>query len=674
MNRKSLLYIMLLLLTAVLLPAQSDEAVTIEVSPNPVGRNDRFGITIQVPVEDSSMVVIDEPELSDEILLLRGPYIRPVYIEGPSGERVPRTEITYLYRCSGTGRYGIGTYRISGLDRVYQTEPQLLEVGVYRNRQLVIPLELEWSLSDTTAYVGQNIVSVVNVLEQPEIRMFEDVRIGSPAEGFFEAAEGVGSINSVERGGRTLYEIPVAGYMFTPSTPGRVVLPQAIIYSQDGQAVSDRPAIEVRALPERVQASGAVGNFLLTARMGAEEVQQGEQVQLFVRIEGTGNLNYLQFPELQLEGFSQLQAEETADYVPTQQGYKGSREYVYTLVAEDAGTKRVSVNEMNAVQPDTGRIYSTRGYSFSVNVAAGGNEYESVEGEGGFGFSPIDPEAMKRAEISTRFMQIESYAWLLPGPLLLLLFLLLKRRKTAMILPILLLLSFGAAEFEREPLLQAIESAGEAYRQESYQSAEGLYLEAVRLRPDVPDLRYNAALAALRRGDVGAAVLYARTALTIQPMNETYKEFLDYISQEYGITTEIELPFPFHPDLFLLVLTLLVNAAGFLGIVYLFRQKNGYFITAALLIVACVVVGIGFSYSISQANRDIGVVVIQREAAPPVKKIPRIEASDAFNLKDGELIRIKGEAGEFYFIETGLGQKGWILKNGVDPVPGLPQL
>ncbi|MFW5711481.1 MAG: BatD family protein [bacterium] len=674
MSRNFVLYIVFLCFAAAGLFAQSENGVKLEVSPNPVGRDDRFGVTIQVPIEDSSTVEVEEPDLSSDILLLRGPYIRPVYIDGPDGERIQHTEISYLYRCSGTGRYEIDPYRIIGADRVYQTDPQLLEVGVYRNRQLVIPLELEWSLSDTSAYVGQNIISVINALEQPEIRLFEDVRVGSPSEGFFEAAEGVGSINRIERGGRTLYEIPIAGYMFTPSTPGQVVLPQARVNYQDGQAVTDRPTIEVRPLPERVRESGAVGNFLLTARLEKQEVRRGEQVQLIVKVEGTGNLNYLQFPKLELDGFSQLQAEEASEYVPTQQGYQGSREYVYTLAAEETGRKRIRVSALNAVQPQTGRVYATRSPSFSVEVLSGNTDTETAEGEGELAFTPIELDSMRRAEISTRFMQLDSYVWLLPGPLLLLLFLLLKRRKTTLVLPVLLLLSFGAAEFDSDQVVQTIENAREAYRRESYKNAESLYLEALRLRPDVPDLRYNAALAAYQKGDIGAAVLRARTALTLQPMNETYKAFLDFVSQEYGITTEIDLPFPFHPDLFLLVLSLLVNAAGFLGIIYLFRQKNGYFIVAALLLLISVVVGIGFSYSIAQANRDIGVIVIQREAAPPIKKIPREDSSDAFTLKDGELVRIKGETGEFYFIETGLGQKGWVYKAGIDPVPGLPQL
>lgn len=674
MGRKIFLYIALLVAAAVGLSAQSEEGISIEVSPNPVGMNDRFGVTLQVPIEDSSMVEVEEPELSSDILLLRGPYIRPVYVDGPSGERIPRTEITYLYRCAGTGRYEIGPYRVSGTDRVYTTSPQLLEVGVYRNRQLVIPLELEWSLSDTSAYVGQNIVGIVNALEQPEIRIFEDVQVGSPSEGFFQPAEGVGSINRVARGGRTLYEIPIAGYMLTPSTPGRIVLPQARVNYQDGQAVSDRPAIQVQPLPERVQESGAVGTFLLSAEMEKQELRQGEQVLLTVRVEGTGNLNYLQFPELQLEGFTQLQAEESSDYVPTQQGYQGHREYTYTLAAEEPGMKRVQVPSLSAVQPQTGRVYATRSYSFSVEVLSESTETGSARDESGFAFAPIEPAAMQQAEISIRFTQLESYAWLLPGPLLLLLFSLLRRRRIALILPALLLLSFGAAEFTSEPVVRTISKARAAYGQESYNTALSLYLEAVRLRPDVPELRYNAALSAFRTEDIGAAVLYARTALTIQPMNATYKAFLEFLAREYGINTDIEPPFPFHPDLFLLILTLLVNAAGFLGIIYLFRHNNGFFIAAALLLVASVVVGIGFSYSIVQSNRDIGVMVIQREAVPPVKKIPRIESSDAFNLKDGELVKIKGTAGEFYFIETGLGQKGWVLKDGVDPVPGLKKL
>jgi len=671
MRKTLFLHIVFLVLVSTSVHAQNNSGVSMEISPNPVGRNDRFGITIEVPVSDASMVVVDEPQLDNNMVLLRGPYIRPVTGTGPSGEKLTRTEITYVYRCEDTGRFEIGPYRISGIDRVYTTEPQLMEVGVYRNRQLIIPLELEWRISENTAYVGQNIVSVLTALEQPEIRIFEDVTVGTPEEGFFQSAEGVGSINRLKRGGKTLYEVPVAGFMLTPSTTGRIALPQGRVNYENGQAVSDRPVLEVLPLPEEVRKSGAVGAFRLGAELEKREVGVGERTTLVVRIEGTGNLNYVDFPELQLEGFSVLQDEESSDYVPTQKGYKGVREYTYTLVAEEAGQRSVRIPSMKGINPDSDRIYSTRSFTFDVEVVSQSAETAKEEDGAGFQFTPIPMDSMGRGEITTRFATIESYLWLLPGPLLFFLFLLLTRRKLAALIPLLLLLSFGAAEFNSESVVVTIEEARQAYEDGDYSTAEILYLEGVRMRPDVPDLHYNAALSAFQKGSVGSAVLYTRTALTLEPMNTTYDAFLEYVSQEKGINTDIEPPFLFHPDFFLFLVTIFVNMAGFLGIIYLFRRKNGYFIVAAFMLFLSVVIAIGFVYSIVESNKKVGVVVIQEDSIPPVKKIPRESASNSFTLKDGEVVKIKGRAHQFYFIETGLGQKGWILKDVLKPVPRM---
>src|SRR6056297_1227547 len=463
MRKLIFVQVVALFLTAAFLQAQNGNEVQVEVSPNPVGRGDRFSVTIQVPVEDSSMVEVEEPGFDDAIMLLRGPYVRPVNTSGSTGERVTRTEITYIYRSDDTGRYEIGPYRITGVERVYTTEPHLLEVGVYRNQQLFIPLELEWSLSDETAYVGQNVVSVLNALEQTEISMFEGISVGSPSEGFFQMAEGLGSINRQRRGGETLYEIPVAGYIFTPSSPGSIALPQARMSYTHGQAVSGRPEIQVLPLPESVQESGAVGDFSLFAEIEKREVRQGDRVSLTVRVEGTGNLNYLQFPDIQLDGFAQLQVEESSDYVPTQNGYRGSRTYTYSLAAEEPGQKRITVPSLKAVQPASGRVYSSRSFTFSMDIIPERRGTVEEQDSTGFGFAPRRITTMQSSEISTRFTQLASYGWMLPGPLLFLFFLLLRRKKLVLLGSLVFLLSFGAAEFTSETAVQTIENAYQAY-------------------------------------------------------------------------------------------------------------------------------------------------------------------------------------------------------------------
>ena len=111
-----------------------------------------------------------------------------------------------------------------------------------------------------------------------------------------------------------------------------------------------------------------------------------------------------------------------------------------------------------------------------------------------------------------------------------------------------------------------------------------------------------------------------------------------------------------------------------MGIIYLFRQKNGYFIIAAFMLLASIVMGIGLLYSVVQSNQEVGVIAAADETIPTVKKIPHIESSDAFTVKEGELVKIKGAAEGFFFIETGLGRKGWILQEELISVPSLKNL
>ncbi|MGC9312766.1 MAG: hypothetical protein ACP5IA_08720 [Sediminispirochaetaceae bacterium] len=116
---------LLLLLAAVATPlsAQQGRQISLDISPNPVGRGDRFGVTIVAEIEDPSMIDVTQPDLSEDIVLLRGPYVRPVWSEEGDGEERRQTEITYLYRCDATGRFEIGPYRIITPRRIFSTEP-----------------------------------------------------------------------------------------------------------------------------------------------------------------------------------------------------------------------------------------------------------------------------------------------------------------------------------------------------------------------------------------------------------------------------------------------------------------------------------------------------------------------------------------------------------------------
>ena len=276
--------------------------------------------------------------------------------------------------------------------------------------------------------------------------------------------------------------------------------------------------------------------------------------------------------------------------------------------------------------------------------------------------------------MSIRFQSWIEYLWLLPGPIVFLIFLFLKRKRAVLTVLLLFLLSFTTADFMTDSMADRLAAAEEAYETEEYHTAELLYEELIAEHPNIPGLYFNAALSAYHQEKIGKAVLYARTAMVEQPMEQRFHRFLDYLDQQYGIVTQIDLPFSFHPDFFFFLFGIFLNAAGFLGVFYLFKRKNSLFIMGLLMVVISIVMLIGMSYSIQASKNETAVVMSPDSGVYEVKKIPKNTSGADFLLQPGETVNIKGGTDQFYFITTSLGQKGWIQKSFVRLIPTIVEL
>ncbi len=637
---------------------QTEPKMTVELSPNPVGRGDRFSVTIEVPNPGFSDVEVEAPELDESIGILRGPYIRPFYEYPEEGDRIEKSRITYVYAPRETGRFEIGSYRIETKEQVFRTEPRLLEAGVYHRREIVVPPQLQWRVPKKEVYVGENLSCILEVAGEPEIAIFENIAVEKPAEGFFERAPELGEIKRESRAGVPLYTIPVDGYLFTPSAPGEVRIPAASLTKEGVSSRTGEIVIEVSPLPQVLKDSGAIGNFSLTASVDREELSEGQELHLRVRIEGTGNLNYLRLPDPRAEGFRVLGEEEQSQMEPSAEGFRGYREVTYTLLAEEAGSEVLSVPRMAVMRPEAGTVYRLGGEQFTLNVESVAGAGEQAGGEKEFPFSLKELSEMSRMDDTSRYTMPLNYLWLLPGPLTFLLFLLLRRKKLGVLtLSFVCFLSFAAPPPEDA---EHFSRGVEAYEQGSYSDAMVQFELALEEYPYYPDLYYNAALAAYKNGDIGKAVYFGREAVYLSPGKSDYTRLLSYIEEENEFGRRVPLPFPIHPDLLFLTLTITINAAGFVGVVYLYKRRNMLFIAANLFLVVTLAAGIALGVAAHSRSNRAGVVMWRDTSA---QVIPRIESPPAFPLTEGQTVLIIGKSAPFYFVENSLGQKGWLLEH-----------
>jgi hypothetical protein len=428
--------------------------------------------------------------------------------------------------------------------------------------------------------------------------------------------------------------------------------------------------VEVVPLPDEVEENGIVGDFDVSANIDREQIRVGENVRLRVMIRGTGNLNYLRLPPPELEGWTVVSEEENEAYEAGIDGYEGYREKVYTLSPDAEGRKRIRLPEFSAINPSTDRIYSLGGEQFEVLVEGASVGIAAEGGEGAFPFEPRGIACGSEAEPPMLYSSPLEYLWMLPGPFVFFVFYLLRRRRSAAVTASLLSLSFLLISSAAPPveMSERAEQGLGAYASGDWETSYASFRAVLQDERYCPDAAYNLALSAYRMDRVGEAVYFARSAIHSLPSQQEYRDFLAYIEETEELAQHDLFPWPVHPDMILLFLVISINFSGFIGVVYLFTRKNGFFIAAMLLFVVSIALGSALAYSVHSRTREVAVALTEDVA---VKTIPRTTSSRAFVLKEGESAHILGRSEPFLFVRTVLGRRGWVREEQVGLV-GVP--
>jgi hypothetical protein len=666
----------LLLLFAVV-PSSADEPeiLSFTIEPNPVGRGDRFGILILMDYPNPEGLTVREPQLPEGLEIRGGPSLRPATYDSADGLR-KAVSIGYTLRGNVTGRTAVGSFEIESAEgEIVKTPERLVSIGLYRNRRLYIPLEVEWVGVPDRAYVGQAIPVIVGLQRQTSISGIDRVAIERPGNGVFAEAAGVGDIESTTVGDATLFNLPAAAYIWTPATSGRATLPSCSVTVGDLTGWSPEERVAVMPLPDQVVSTGAVGWFDFRASVDTTSVMRGEEVILFLRIEGRGNLNYLQVPDPRIDTAVQTSRDEISDFQPSMYGYTGSRfiEYRY-LPDETAAEIFIDVPDFSWVQPNTEEVHRTAGDVFRVGIRAEG-EIEEDSDVREFPFEPESVEELTGVLLSYRYRDRENLLWLIPGFLFFLVFLILPKQ----VLPLLfLVLLFGGIPFvdRAGPTgpIQAdpeVEPSSETYATDlvrlgrnhydagEFAEAADAYALAARVKPDLPGLLYNESLALYRSGDVSGAVTQVWKALVQVPGRMKYRRLLKWIESEEGLHRQLPPPFRLHPEIPYWAGIVLLNA---LFVVATLHRRSPKGITLILLISISALVllaATGFTITGLSRNRAVAVVVSE-ESGTEVKRIPKETTDEWFRFPAGQTLYVKGKSGRLFLVKTADGLLGWV--------------
>lgn len=664
----ALLLLPVLLVSAPPAAAQADEdserliRSTIEADDLVPGETARLVMSVSVPSDVEAEEIRDEVEITLPTLPPRVDFdpeeeVRRVRREVGAGNRsVVEIEMPLVLRSAG--RAVIPAVRLDAPWGTFRTDPHLLEIP--RSAGGEVPFDASWTTPGETVYVGQTVSLYLEVSGITEFVLPENVEVGAPSDALLEEVRGLGSVETRTVGGKTLYQYPAATYLFTPTLSGDVEIPDGVVAAQGLQRSVDSTELSVSPLPESVSETGAVGTFHMSAHLDPRELPVGESATLTVRVEGTGNLLFLQFPEVAGEGLVITETGTSTDVTPSEDGYRGSRTARYRVTPRESGARELSVAAFPYLEPGSGEVRQASGETFLLNSLAVAGD----TGEDGTEAAPLElltVEEIKSLQSSDLYRRPWFYLIALPPVLAIPVLAILRRR-----VPRLAALLGGSVLFLVAATLPVpvdmLEAGAAAFEDGDYPAARSRFMEAMEERPENAGIHYNLALADARAGRTGEAVFHLRESVRLAPHFHRGWEVLQTVEQRAGLERQVEpMRFP-HPDYFAVILIALVYVAAVFTVL-LWRTRRGVMaIVLSLTLGIMVLIGGAFAYSLYTRGRNVAVVSVTQA---PITKIPDDQAQPWLSLPAGTAVMPVARYRSYVLIRTGYGVEGWTRDSDV---------
>ena len=184
-------------------------------------------------------------------------------------------------------------------------------------------------------------------------------------------------------GGERYRRFPVLRKLLFPTRAGTLTIPPSTMrigipaqgFFDDGGMVERQTkpvVVEVKPLPDEPGFSGAVGKFKTTATLDRSSVPLGEAALLRFRVEGTGNLKWIdRAPSPDVEGARVYPPQVKSDLETTPEGVRGSRTWEFVVVPETSGPLEIPPVPFSYFDPGAGRIVTARTEPLSLVVEGG---------------------------------------------------------------------------------------------------------------------------------------------------------------------------------------------------------------------------------------------------------------------------------------------------------------
>lgn len=417
---------------------RADEKVTFSLNAPMIvaeGETFRAEFALNAKPDDNSFV----PPSFEGFDVLAGPATsqgQSISIVNGSMTKSINYSITYVLVAQRTGELRIGAAEIGVDGATYHTQETPIEVraagdaaggraGAGREERESESLEqragnqigkddvmLRLVLSRRSVYKGEPIRAALKLYSRVNVAGSEGAKM--PAfNGFWSQQLDVEQGPFRETVGGKVYEAyNIAEYLLYPQQSGRLTIEPAEltvfvqvvvqssrhydpffgggheIYNVRRALRTPEVTVDVREFPVGAPASftGAVGKYTMEASLSSKSVSANSAANINVRIAGTGNLNFMQPPALNLPSSFELYDTKTTEQIRNSgSGSMGYRSFEYPFIPRAEGDYVIAPIEFTYFNPETAKYVTLRSEEFAISVtpdAKGGGAPSAVVSSG----------------------------------------------------------------------------------------------------------------------------------------------------------------------------------------------------------------------------------------------------------------------------------------------------
>ena len=320
---------------------------------------------------------------------------------------------TYTVRAVQEGKVTLGAASVKIGKETYKTEPRTIEAvkgevpdqgsaaSGGQRQSAGEDLMLHMSVSKTRAVVGEPVIVTLKLYVQTSaISGFEDVRFPT-FDGFWsQEIDAPQNIQFVRENynGKIYNAALLRRYMLLPQQTGALTIdpselvcllqiraestgPRSIFddffssYQTIRKRVISEPVtVNVSALPAGAPASftGGVGTFRMSAGFSSDSVSAHEATSLKVEISGTGNINLVEAPKVQLPAdFEAYDVRKTDDITTGASGSTGTLTFEYPFIPRAPGVFEIEPVEFTYYDIEAGRYRTLSSGPLRLKVGEG---------------------------------------------------------------------------------------------------------------------------------------------------------------------------------------------------------------------------------------------------------------------------------------------------------------